>query len=58
MSCGQLYELQEDQVSGPALWSQQPRAKPQAWGKVSGKLQRGEESGSADSQLNVSQQCA
>lgn len=38
MSCGQLYELQEDQVSGPAHWSQQPRAKPQAWGKVSGKL--------------------
>ena len=35
---GQSYEFQQGQVLGPALWSQQPHAMPQAWGGVAGKL--------------------
>jgi len=38
MSQGQLYELQQGQMPGPALGSQQPHATLQAWGRVAGKL--------------------
>ena len=38
MGQGQLYEMQQDQVLGPTLGSQQPHAMLQAWGRVAGKL--------------------
>jgi len=38
MGQGQLYEVQQGQVQGPALGSQPPHATLQAWGRVSGKL--------------------
>ena len=38
MGRGQLYEVQQGQVPGPALRSQQPLAVLQAWGRVAGKL--------------------
>jgi len=38
MGRGQLYKVQQGQVLGPALCSQQPRAMLQAWGGVAGKL--------------------
>ena len=38
MGWGQLYEIQQGQVPGPALGSQQPHATLQAWGRVAGKL--------------------
>jgi len=34
----QLYEVQQGQILGPALQSQQPHATLQAWGGVAGKL--------------------
>jgi len=34
MGRGQQYDVQQGQVSGPALWSQQPHATLQAWGRV------------------------
>ena len=38
MGWGQLYEVQQSQVPGPALGSQQPHAMLQTWGRVAGKL--------------------
>jgi len=38
MGRGQLYVIQQGQILGPALWSQQPHAMLQAWGGVAGKL--------------------
>ena len=38
MGRGQLYEVQQGQVPGPALGSQQPHATLQAWGRVAGKM--------------------
>jgi len=35
----------EGQMLCPALWSQQPYATPQAWGKVAGKLPGGKRPG-------------
>jgi len=35
---------------GPFLWSQQPQAMLQAWGRVTGKLYGGKQSGSASQQ--------
>ena len=59
MSCGQLYELQEDQVSGPALWSHQPHTLLQAQCRVAGKLWEEKDLGVLiHSWLNVSHQCA
>ena len=40
MGWEQLYEIQEDQVPGPAPGSQQPHAMLQAWGGVAGELPR------------------
>jgi len=40
MGQGQLYEVQQGQVPGPALVSQQPHAKLQAWGGVGEKQKR------------------
>ena len=37
--------IQQDQVPGPALWSQQPHALLQAWGRVAGRLWEGKGSG-------------
>jgi len=41
MGQGQLYEIQQGSVPGPALESQQPHATLQAWGRVAGKLPDG-----------------
>jgi len=41
MGRGQLYEVQQGQMTGPALGSQQPHATLQAWGRVAGKLPSG-----------------
>ena len=38
---GQLYEVQQGQMLGPALGSQQPHATLQAWGGLAGKLPSG-----------------
>ena len=38
MGQGQLYEFQQGRMLGPALWSQQPHATLQVWGRVAGKL--------------------
>jgi len=38
MGQGQLYQVQQGQITGPALESQQPHAMLQAWGGVTGKL--------------------
>jgi len=38
MGTGQLYEVQQGQMPGTALRSQQPHAMLQAWGRVTGKL--------------------
>ena len=38
MGQGQLHEVQQGQVLGPALGSQQPPTMLQAWGRVAGKL--------------------
>mgnify|MGYP001857385780 FL=1 len=48
---GQLYELRQDPLPGPALWLQQPHASLQAWGRVAGKPYGGEESGCVRWQL-------
>jgi len=54
----QLYEVQQGQMLGPALGSQQPHATLQVWGRVAGKLPSGKRSWVlVDSQLNMSQQC-
>ena len=45
MSRGQLYQVQQQQVTGPAHWSQKPCAMLQAWGRVAEKLQGGKGSG-------------
>ncbi|KAM9637659.1 uncharacterized protein ACIBXB_013210 [Morphnus guianensis] len=59
MGPGQLYEVQQGQVPGPALGSQQPHAALQAWGRVAGKLPRGKGPGVfVNSWLNTSRQCA
>jgi len=44
---GQLYEIQQGQLPGPALGSQQPHATLQAWGGVAGKLPSGKGPGGA-----------
>jgi len=41
MGQGQLYEVQQDQRPGPAIWSQQSHATLQAWGGAAGKLPDG-----------------
>ena len=52
--CGQWDEVQQNQVLGPAL-----QAMLQAWGRVAGRLCRGNGQGVlVDAQLNMSQQCA
>ena len=38
MGQGQLYEIQQGSVPGPALASKQPHAVLQSWGGVAGKL--------------------
>jgi len=59
MARGQVYEVQQGQMSGPTLGSQQPHATLQAWGGVTGKLRSGKGSGVlVDSQLTMRQQCA
>ena len=50
MGRGQLYEVQQGQVPGPALGSQQPHAMLQAWGGVAGKLSGGKGPGGAGRQ--------
>uniref|UniRef100_A0A8C0BP17 Malic enzyme n=1 Tax=Buteo japonicus TaxID=224669 RepID=A0A8C0BP17_9AVES len=45
MGRGQLYEVQQGSVLGPALGSQQPHATLQAWGRVAGKLPGGKRPG-------------
>jgi len=56
MGRGQLYEVQQGEVLGPALGSQQSHATLQAWGGLAGKLPV--RKGPWDSRLNMSQQCA
>ena len=51
MGRGQLYEVQQGQVPGPALWSQQPHVMLQALERVAGKLPSGKESGGVGRQL-------
>jgi len=51
MGRGQLYELQQGQVPGPALQSQQRHAALQAWGGVAGKLTSRKGPGVAGQQL-------
>jgi len=46
-----LYEVQQGQMLGPALRSQQSHAAPQAWGVVAGKLLSGKEPWSVGRQL-------
>jgi len=59
MGRSQLCEVQEGQMSGPALRSQQPHATLQAWGSVAAKLPSGKYLGVlVHSRLNMSQQCA
>ena len=41
MGRGQLYDVQQGQMPGPALGSQQPHAMLQAWGGLAGKLHGG-----------------
>jgi len=58
MGQGQLYEVQQGQMLGPALGSQQPHATLQAWGGVAGNLPGRKGLGVlVNSQLNMSQQC-
>jgi len=38
MGQGQMYEVKQGQMLGPALGSQQPQAMLQAWGSMAGKL--------------------
>jgi len=38
MGRGQVYEVQQGQMLGPARWPQQPHALLQAWGGVAGEL--------------------
>ena len=45
-------EVQQDQMSGPALWSQQSHAILQAWERVARKLHGGKGSGSISQQLS------
>jgi len=45
MGQGQLYEVQQGQISGPALQSQQPHATLQAYGRVAGELPSGKDLG-------------
>jgi len=45
MGRGQLYEVGQGQMPGPALQSQQPHAMLQAWGTVTGKMPGGKEPG-------------
>jgi len=58
MGQGQLFEVQQGQMPGPALGSQQPHATLQAWGGVAGKLPSRKGPWGVDSRLNTSQQCA
>ncbi|GAB0202760.1 hypothetical protein GRJ2_002741600 [Grus japonensis] len=51
MAQGQLCEVQQGQVPGPALGSQQPQATLQAWGRVAGKLPGGKGPGGVGQQL-------
>ena len=51
MGQSQLYQVQQGQVPGPALWSQQPHATVQAWGGVAGKLPGGKGPGGVGQQL-------
>ena len=44
MGRGQLHELQQGQMLGPAPGSQQPHATLQAWGRVAGKVPGGKRS--------------
>ncbi|GAB0175569.1 mitochondrial enolase superfamily member 1 [Grus japonensis] len=55
MSQGQLYEVQQGSVPGPALGSQQLHATLQAWGRVAGKLAEMDLGVLIDSRLNMSQ---
>ena len=48
---GQFHEVQQGQVPGPALHSQQPHATLQGWGRVAGKLPKGKGPWSAGQQL-------
>lgn len=62
MGWSQMYDLQQHQVLGLVLWSQQLHASLQAWNRVAGKLHTGEVSGCVSWQrpgdLNMSQQCS
>jgi len=59
MGQGQLYEIQQGQMLGPALGSQQPHASLQAWGGGAGKLPgRRDLRMLVDSWLNMIQQGA
>ena len=55
MGWGQLYEVQQGQVLGPAAGSQQPHATLQAWGGVAGKLPGRKGPGGAGCQPAVNQ---
>ena len=50
MGRGQSYEVQQGQVPGPALGSQQSHAMLQAWGGVTGELPGGKGPGGAGRQ--------
>ena len=55
----QSHEVQQGQVLGPALGSQQPHATLQTWGGVAGKLPGGKgPTVPVDSGLNMNQLCA
>ena len=59
MGQGQLYEVQQGSVPGPAPGAQQPHTTLQVWGRAAGKLPGGKGSGGVvDSQLGISQQRA
>ncbi|PKU40995.1 hypothetical protein llap_8698 [Limosa lapponica baueri] len=59
MGRDQWYEVQQGQMLGPALGSQQPHAALQAWSRVAGELPGRRGPGVfVDRRLNISQQCA